>query len=126
YRINLRAPYLLTQGLLPYLNDASHVLFINSGSGLRANAGWSQYAISKFGLRALADSLRQEVASRIRVTSIYPGRTASPMQERVRRLEGKAYDPNDFVRPEDVALQVVAALKVSDGVAVTDVSIRPS
>jgi NAD(P)-dependent dehydrogenase (short-subunit alcohol dehydrogenase family) len=127
YRVNLRAPYLLTQKLLPLLKAArGQVVFVNSGAGLRANALWSQYAASKHGLKALADSLRQEVRSDgVRVVSVYPGRTASPMQQRVRQLEGGDYDPDAFVQPEDVAAQLVAALALPPRAEVTDLSVRP-
>lgn len=126
YRINLRAPYLLTQCLLPQLKTAQgHIVFINSGAGLNAKSQWSQYAATKHGLRALADSLRAEVNPQVRVTSIYPGRIASPMQRRVRELEGKPYDPKDFMQPEDVAQQVKAALSAPPSAQVHDLSIRP-
>lgn len=128
YRVNVRAPYLLTQKLLPLLQAAKGQLaFINSGSGLRANPTWSQYAASKHALKAIADSLRAEVkADGVRVLSVYPGRTASSMQERVRGLEGKPYDPSEFMQPEDVAQQVVSALALPPRAAVTDLSIRPA
>ena len=48
------------------------VVFINSGAGLNARAGWSQYAMTKFALRALADALREEVKSKgVRVMTVY-------------------------------------------------------
>ena len=80
--VNLLAPAELTRLLLPQLRASrGHVLFVNSGAGLAAHAGWAAYAASKHGLKALADALRQEEhASGVRVTSVYPGRTASPMQ----------------------------------------------
>lgn len=125
YRLNLRAPYLLSQQLLPLLQRGrGYIIFINSGAGLNARANWSQYAASKHGLKALADSLRQEVASDgIRVVSIYPGRTASPMQQRVRELEGQNYNPEDYIQPRDVSEQVIAALRVSDKALLSDVRI---
>ncbi|OSC49851.1 short chain dehydrogenase, partial [Streptomyces sp. 4F] len=59
--VNLVAPAELTRLFLPQLRVAQgHVLFVNSGSGLNAHAGWSAYAASKHGLKALADSLRHE------------------------------------------------------------------
>ncbi|MCB0893368.1 MAG: SDR family oxidoreductase, partial [Propionibacteriaceae bacterium] len=68
--VNLVAPANLTRLLLPALRRASgHVVFINSGAGLTARAGWSAYAASKFGLRALADSLRAEENGVVKVTS---------------------------------------------------------
>ena len=44
-----------------------HVVLINSGAGLRANAGWGSYAASKFALRAFGDALRLEEPA-LRVT----------------------------------------------------------
>ena len=83
YRINVRAPFLLTQKLLAALEDESgQVVFINSSAGLDAKPGAAQYAATKHALRAVADSLRQEVNDRgIRVLSVYPGRTASTGQQ---------------------------------------------
>jgi len=128
HRLNVRAPYRLTRALLPELEAAAgHVVFVNSGAGLRANARWGAYAASKFALRALADSLRQEVAERgVRVTTVYPGRTATPMQREVHRQEGRAYDPDAFVRPEDVASQVAALLALKPPSTVSELTIRPA
>ena len=126
YRVNLRAPYLLTQTLLPLLERAGgQVIFINSGAGLNAKADWSAYAASKHGLKALADSLRAEVSD-VRVVSLYPGRTASPMQRRVHEMEGKDYDPERFVQPEDVAQQIASVLALPGTAEVTDLSVRPA
>ena len=126
YRVNLRAPYLLTQKLLPSLQRAKgQIIFINSGAGLNAKANWSSYAVSKHGLKALADSLRAEVKSDgVRVASIYPGRVASPMQKRVHEFEGKDYDPEKFVQPRDVAQQVASVLTLPLTAEVTDLSVR--
>ena len=128
YRVNLRVPYLLTQKLLPSLKQAKgQIVFINSGAGLNAKANWSSYAVSKHGLRALADSLRAEIKpDGVRVVSIYPGRVASPMQERVHEMEGKEYDPEKFVQPGDVAQQVASVLSLPATAEVTDLSVRPA
>jgi short-subunit dehydrogenase len=124
YNVNVRAPYLLTKGLLDQLEAASgHIVFINSGAGLRANAGWGQYAMSKFALKALADSLRAELDG-VRVLSVYPGRTATPMQQGVYEQEGKTYDPEPLIQPEDVASQIVSALKLPRRASVIDLNIR--
>ena len=73
--LNVVAPAELTRLLLPALRAArGTVVFLNSGSGLTARAGDAVYAASKFALRALADSLRQEVAADgIVVSSVHPG-----------------------------------------------------
>jgi NAD(P)-dependent dehydrogenase (short-subunit alcohol dehydrogenase family) len=126
FRLNLRAPFLLTQALLPALKRAQgQIVFINSGAGLRAQGGWGQYAATKFGLKAIADALRDEVSSDgIRVLSAFPGRTASPMQERVRALEGQPYRAADYMQPEDVASIVVKALEINRRAGVHEINIR--
>jgi len=125
---NLVAPAELTRLLLPQLRLAhGHVIFVNSGAGLRANPQWAAYAASKHGLRALADALRgEEGGNGLRVTSVYPGRTATPMQEKVHRQEGRTYDPERFITPEDVAATVLTALDLPPGAEVTDLTVRPS
>src|SRR5262245_15337269 len=77
YSVNLRAPYVLTQALLPRLRKShGQVAFLNSTAGLRANPNASQYSATKHGLKALADSLRDEVnKDGIRVLTVFSGRT---------------------------------------------------
>jgi NADP-dependent 3-hydroxy acid dehydrogenase YdfG len=127
YRVNVRAPYLLTKIILPMMKPhGGQIIFINSSAGLKARAGVGQYAATKHALRAIADSLREEVnADGIRVLSIYPGRTATPMQETVHKMEGKAYDPDHFMQPEDIAEVVINSLFLPRSAEVTDISIRP-
>ncbi len=127
YQVNLRGPYLLTQALLPKLIAAKgQVVFINSGAGLKAHPRWSQYAASKHGLKAVADSLREEVGPKgVRVMSVYPGRTATPMQASVRQMEGKPYDPSAFVQVTDVSHMTLSALALPDTASVIDLNIRP-
>ncbi|MGP3925548.1 SDR family oxidoreductase [Streptomyces sp. 8N616] len=124
---NLVAPAELTRLLLPQLRAArGHVVFVNSGAGLRANAQWGAYAASKHGLKALADSLRaEEHDSGVRVTSVYPGRTATSMQADVHRQEGKAYDESRWIDPGSVATTVLTALDLPRDAEITDLSVRP-
>lgn len=125
--VNLVAPAELTRLLLPRVRAArGQVLFVNSGAGLTAHPDWSAYAASKHGLRALADALRgEEAAHGVRVVSVYPGRTATPMQELVHEQEGAAYDPSRFIDPESVASAILAALDATPDAALTDITVRP-
>ncbi len=125
--VNLVAPAELTRQLLPVLRvSGGHVVFVNSGAGLRAHANWSAYAASKHGLKALADALRQEEAEHgVRVTSIFPGRTATPMQARVHQQEGLEYRPEQFIDPESVATSILATLDLPRDAEITDLSLRP-
>ncbi|WP_035845943.1 SDR family oxidoreductase [Kitasatospora azatica] len=125
--INLVAPAELTRLLLPQLRmSRGHVVFVNSGAGLTAHAEWGSYAASKFGLRALADSLRaEEHAAGVRVTTVYPGRTATPMQQKVHQQEGKAYEAERWIAPESVATAVLTALDLPRDAEITDITVRP-
>ena len=51
-KINLRAPYLLTQSLLPLLkqSDDASVIFMGSSVGRKARPFWGAYAVSKYGV----------------------------------------------------------------------------
>ena len=127
-RVNLVAPAALTRVALPALRAArGTVVLVNSGAGLVAHPGWSAYAASKHGLRAFADALRAEEAGRgVRVSTVYPGRTATPMQEKVHRQEGKEYDAADWIRPETVAATILHVLDLPRDATLTDVTVRPA
>ncbi|MFF0447198.1 SDR family oxidoreductase [Streptomyces sp. NPDC004609] len=124
---NLVAPAELTRLLLPQLRASrGHVVFVNSGAGLRASAEWSAYAASKHGLKALADSLRaEEHGNGVRVTSVYPGRTASPMQAKVHSQEGMEYDPSRWISPDSVATAILTAIDLPRDAEINDLTVRP-
>jgi len=127
FRTNVRGPYILTQALLPSLRARrGQVVFINSSAGVTGRAGAGQYAVTKHALRALADSLREEVnQDGIRVLSVFLGRTATPMQAAIHQAEGRVYEPERLIRPEDVASIVVSLLRLPRSVEVTDLTLRP-
>ncbi|ADV67614.1 SDR family oxidoreductase [Deinococcus maricopensis] len=125
--VNVVAPAALTRALLPQLRAArGHAVFINSGAGLRANAGWGSYAASKFALRALADVLREEEAAHgVRVTTVYPGRTDTDMQRKVRTQEGGEYQQDAYIDARSVAATVRFVLHAPRDADLTDVTVRP-
>ncbi len=126
YRANVRGPYLLTQVLLPLLRvGPGQIVFINSSSGLKARARGGQYSATKHALKAIADSLRDEVnADGVRVLSIFPGRTATPRTELLFQEEGKPYSRELLMQPEDVAAMVIHALRMPRTAEVTEISMR--
>lgn len=127
YRVNVRAPYVLTQRFLPDLRKSrGQVVFINSSTAAQVRPMVSQYAAVKSALRAMADVIRMEVGpSGVRVISVYPGKTATPMQQHRHAIEGKPYHPDTLIQPADVAAAVVAALTLPRTAEVTDIHIRP-
>ncbi|EWM14937.1 SDR family oxidoreductase [Kutzneria sp. 744] len=123
--VNVVAVAELTRLLLPALRAASgQVVLINSGAGLHANPNWGAYAASKFALRAYADALRAEEPA-LRVTSVYPGRTATDMQRAIRESEGSEFRTNDYLTPESVAQAVTFALLAPPDAHVPDLTVRP-
>jgi NADP-dependent 3-hydroxy acid dehydrogenase YdfG len=128
YRVNLRAPFLLTQALLPHLRDArGHVVLVNSSAADRPSANNVLYAATKAGLKALADGLRDQLnADGVRVTTVFLGRTATPMQADVHEREGRRYVPELLLQPEDVATAIVGALMLPATAEATEIFLRPA
>jgi NADP-dependent 3-hydroxy acid dehydrogenase YdfG len=124
--INLTSPAELTRQLLPRLrHPAGHVVFVNSTSGLKTQAEWAAYSASKYALRALADGLRDEEGrTGLRVTTVYPSRTATPMQESVHRHEGRTFEPERWIAPSTVATTVIAALDLPADAEISDITVR--
>jgi len=82
--VNLTAPFILTQVLLPSLRksaDAS-IVFVSSGVVQRPRPFWGAYAVSKCGLEAVRAMLALELEreSHIRVNSVNPGPMRTPMR----------------------------------------------
>ena len=125
FDINVTQPALMTNELLPALRAADgHVIYVNSGSGLTAKAGWGTYCASKFAAKAWCDTLRQEEPT-LRVTSIHPGRINTPMQEKIVAAEGGTYDGTKFIQPATVATAIIDALTMTPDATPTEIMIRP-
>jgi NAD(P)-dependent dehydrogenase (short-subunit alcohol dehydrogenase family) len=92
--VNLTAPFILTQILLPALRksaDAS-VIFVSSGIVKNPRPYWGAYAVSKNGLESVRGLLASELEGEpnIRVNSINPGR----MRTALRAAAYPGEDPN--------------------------------
>jgi NAD(P)-dependent dehydrogenase (short-subunit alcohol dehydrogenase family) len=124
---NVVGPYALLQQLLPLLVEAKgQVVFVNSSQALKATAGLGQYAATKHAMKAVADSLRDEVnAQGVRVISLFLGRTASERQRAIFAAEGRPYPPERLIQPADVAGLVLSLLRLPGTSEVTDVVLRP-
>ncbi|MDB5406428.1 MAG: short-chain dehydrogenase/reductase [Rhodospirillales bacterium] len=127
YRANIRAPYRLTQALLPQLvQRQGDIVFINSTQGLAAAPGIGQFAATQHAMKAVADALRGEINdSGVRVMTLHAGRTATPRQARIFSGEGRDYRPELLMQPEDVAAMVVATIALPRSAEVTSIALRP-
>lgn len=124
--VNVVAAAEVTRLALPDLRAAQGtVVCVNSGSGFRANPGWSAYAASKFALRAFADALREEERETgVRVTGIHPGRVATPMQEDLHEQEGREYDASEWIQPGTVADAILHVLDLPPDATVPELVMR--
>ena len=101
--VNLTAPFILTQVLLPNLRksaDAS-IIFVSSGVVTNQRPYWGAYAVSKSGLESVRSMLSQELEGEpnIRVNSVNPGR----MRTAMRSAAYPAEDPNTLPAPVSVS-----------------------
>jgi NAD(P)-dependent dehydrogenase (short-subunit alcohol dehydrogenase family) len=100
--VNLTAPFILTQVLLPALRksaDAS-VIFVSSGVVKKSRPFWGAYAVSKAGQESLRAMWAEELEgeANIRMNSVNPGRLRTPM----RAAAYPAEDPNTVPQPQSV------------------------
>ena len=128
YRSNVRAHYRLLQCLLPLLKaGGGYVVFVNSSVGLNAPRDAGPFAATQHAVKALADSLRQEVnVDGVRVLNVFLGRVATPRQEKIYSGQEWTYQPELLLQPEDVAAMVLAALSLPRTAEVTELHIRPA
>ncbi len=99
-KVNLTAPFLLTQACLPLLRQApdASVIFTSDRVGRCGKAYWGAYGVSKFGLEGLSQILAEELrdTSAIRVNSLDPGALRTDL--RARTYPGM--DPDQWPLPE--------------------------
>jgi NAD(P)-dependent dehydrogenase (short-subunit alcohol dehydrogenase family) len=124
---NLVGPYALIQQVLPLLIEVKgQIVFINSTQALKATAHVGQYAATKHGLKAIADSLRDEVnAKGVRVMSLFLGRTASARQRAIFATEGRPYPRERLIQLADISEVVLTLLQLPRTTEVTDIVLRP-
>lgn len=125
--VNVIAPAMLTQTLLTRLRASrGQVVFVNSGAGVRAVPTTSVYTASKFALNGLADAFRgEESANGVRVSTVYPGETATPMLQKDRLDRGAAWEPERYIDPDSIAAAIRAVVDASPDAQLTHLHVRP-
>lgn len=125
--VNVVVPAELTRRLLPALRAArGTVVFINSGAGRGSYGDNIVYAATKHALYALADGLRKaESRAGVRVSTVAPGPTDTPMLEKLQAQAGQAYVPEHYIEPVEVARAIRTVVDAGPSTQITDVSVRP-
>ncbi len=97
-KVNVNAAFYLTKAVLPLLAAAENarVLFTSSSVGRTGRAYWGAYAVSKFAVEGLMQTLADELAttSNIRVNSINPGGTRTAMRQAAYPAENPDSQPS--------------------------------
>jgi NAD(P)-dependent dehydrogenase (short-subunit alcohol dehydrogenase family) len=79
-RTNLTAVFFTVQSALPYLNDGASIILNGSVISVLGSPGYSAYAASKAGVRAMARVMVSELSPRnIRVNVVAPGAIRTPI-----------------------------------------------
>ena len=123
FRVNLRAPMLLAQHLLPAMIEKGEGAVINIGSvsGKSGEANGAAYSASKFGLIGFTQSLYEEVREHgIKVAVILPGFVDTPLIPPNRQLER-----SKMIQAEDVAQSVLYVLNSPPTCCPVEITIRP-
>ena len=123
FRVNLRAPMVLSKLVLPKMMERGEGSIINmsSVSGKSGQANGSAYSASKFGLMGFTQSLFDEVREfGIRVAAICPGFVDTPLIPQMRRM-----DRSKMIRPEDVAQTVLFVLTSPPTACPVEIIVRP-
>jgi NADP-dependent 3-hydroxy acid dehydrogenase YdfG len=122
-----------THAALPLMagQGSGHIVNVSSVAGRVARAGSGVYNLTKFGVGAFSESLRQEgVALGVRVTLIEPGAVATELSghNRPEVLEQirKRFSDVTPLRAEDIAGAVLYAIGQPANVSVNEVLVRPS
>jgi NADP-dependent 3-hydroxy acid dehydrogenase YdfG len=137
--LNLRGLLHVTHAALPHLLAAAageprrvaDVVNVSSVAGRIARSGSGVYNLTKFGVGAFSESLRQEVTRRhVRVTLVEPGVVATELQQHlrpeVREATEKRFAGVEPLASEDIAEAIRFAVTRPRRAAVNEILVRPT
>jgi len=122
-----------THAVLPIMREAGggHIVNVSSVAGRVAGANTAVYNLTKFGVTAFSEALRQEaLSSRIRVTAIEPGFAETELQSHntddVQKGISSMMDKiGDALQPQDIAEAILYAVSQPERVGINEVLVRP-
>jgi NADP-dependent 3-hydroxy acid dehydrogenase YdfG len=133
--VNLWGLIICTHAALPHMaaSGGGDIVNVSSVAGRRADAGAAVYNMTKFGVHAFSEALRQEALhSGVRVTVVAPGFVET-------ELQGHNTDPlvlsaiargretiGEVLQPEDIADAILHAITRPPHVCLNEVLVRPT
>jgi NADP-dependent 3-hydroxy acid dehydrogenase YdfG len=135
--LNVMGSLYVTHAAIPHLVSAAadsprgvaDIISISSTAGRVARPGGGVYSLTKFGIEAFSESLRQElIGQRVRVSIVEPGTVATELvthvREEVRPSAQSALDAIEPMQPEDIADAVAYIVTRNRRVAVNEILVR--
>lgn len=123
---NLTSVILLARLVLPLFKRqaTSSLIIVGSEAALRGGKQGAVYSASKFGLRGLAQSLREESSgSGVRVCIVNPGMVNSPFFDNLHFAPGP--DRENALDPEDVANAVMSVISAPSHMVTEEINLSP-
>jgi NADP-dependent 3-hydroxy acid dehydrogenase YdfG len=133
--VNLMGLLYCTHAALPLIarNGGGDIVNVSSVAGRRADAGAAVYNMTKFGVHAFSEALRQEALhEKVRVTTVAPGFVETELQGHntdpvVRRATERSREQiGEVLKAEDIAAEIVHAVTLPPHVCVNEVVVRPT
>jgi len=137
--VNVRGVLNVTHAALPHLVRAAEdsprrvadLVTISSTAGRVARPASSVYNLTKFGVTAFSEALRQELlAKRVRVSVVEPGTVdtelTTHLREEIRAAAQRQTESIQPLRPEDIADAVAWIVTRDRRVAVNEILVRAS
>ena len=132
--VNVLGVLYCTHAALPVLLQGEgprDIVTISSVAGRVAGAGSAVYNLTKFGVGAFSEGLRQEVTAQgIRVTLVEPGAVTTELQSHnrpeIQAIIEKRFADMEPLTADDIARAVVYALSQPRHVSVNEVLVRPT
>jgi NADP-dependent 3-hydroxy acid dehydrogenase YdfG len=132
--VNLLGLLYCTHAALPIMREqgGGDIVNISSIAGRSARAGSAVYNLTKFGVNAFSEGLRQEVTEGgIRVIVVEPGFVATELQSHnkgavLETIEGMREQIGDVLAAKDIANGILYAVSQPPHVSVNEVLIRPT
>ena len=133
--VNLLGLLYCTHAALPIMGEqgSGHIVNVSSVAGRFASFGSAVYNLTKFGVNAFSEGLRQEVAAaNVKVTVIEPGFVATELQGHnthpmvVDAIEKMREEIGELLAPDDIAEAILYSVGGPERVAVNEVLVRPA
>jgi NADP-dependent 3-hydroxy acid dehydrogenase YdfG len=133
--VNLLGLLYCTHAALPLIarSGGGDIVNVSSVAGKRADAGAAVYNMTKFGVHAFSEALRQEALhAGIRVTTVAPGFVETELQGHntnplVRQtMERSREQIGEVLRAEDIAEAILHAVTRPPHVCINEVVVRPT